>query len=187
MRLLIVDNYDSFTYNLFHYVNQFVDDVIVVKNDHVDLSQIRQFDKIILSPGPGLPSEHENLFKIIEYSLTKSVLGVCLGHQAIAEYFGARLLNLDKVNHGISTEISIVESDNMFNSIPKKINVGLYHSWIVDKEKLPRDLIITSVNEKGNIYSLKHSKLDIRGVQFHPESIMTENGLKMIENWIKLN
>lgn len=187
MRLLIVDNYDSFTYNLFHYVNQFVDDVIVVKNDHVDLSQIRQFDKIILSPGPGLPSEHENLFKIIEYSLTKSVLGVCLGHQAIAEYFGARLLNLDKVNHGISTEISIVESDNMFNSIPKKINVGLYHSWLVDKEKLPRDLIITSVNEKGNIYSLKHSKLDIRGVQFHPESIMTENGLKMIENWIKLN
>ena len=187
MRLLIVDNYDSFTYNLFHYVNQFVDDVIVVKNDHVDLSQIRQFDKIILSPGPGLPSEHENLFKIIEYSLTKSVLGVCLGHQAIAEYFGARLLNLDKVNHGISTEISIVESDNMFNSIPKKINVGLYHSWFVDKEKLPIDLIITSVNEKGNIYSLKHSKLDIRGVQFHPESIMTENGLKMIENWIKLN
>ncbi len=187
MRLLIVDNYDSFTYNLFHYVNQFVDDVIVVKNDHVDLSQIRQFDKIILSPGPGLPSEHENLFKIIEYSLTKSVLGVCLGHQAIAEYFGARLLNLDNVNHGISTEISIVEPDNMFNSIPKKINVGLYHSWIVNKEKLPRDLIITSVNEKGNIYSLKHSKLDIRGVQFHPESIMTENGLKMIENWIKLN
>tara|TARA_B100000900_G_scaffold240103_1_gene204105 strand:+ start:1227 stop:1790 length:564 start_codon:yes stop_codon:yes gene_type:complete len=187
MRLLIVDNYDSFTYNLFHYVNQFVDDVIVVKNDHVDLSQIRQFDKIILSPGPGLPSEHENLFKIIEYSLTKSVLGVCLGHQAIAEYFGARLLNLDNVNHGISTEISIVESDNMFNSIPKKINVGLYHSWFVDKEKLPRDLIITSVNEKGYIYSLKHSKLDIRGVQFHPESIMTENGLKMIENWIKLN
>ena len=187
MRLLIVDNYDSFTYNLFHYVNQFVDDVIVVKNDHVDLSQIRQFDKIILSPGPGLPSEHENLFKIIEYSLTKSVLGVCLGHQAIAEYFGARLLNLENVNHGISTEISIVESDNMFNSIPKKINVGLYHSWIVNKEKLPRDLIITSVNEKGNIYSLKHSKLDIRGVQFHPESIMTENGLKMIENWIKLN
>ena len=112
---------------------------------------------------------------------------VCLGHQAIAEYFGARLLNLDKVNHGISTEISIVESDNMFNSIPKKINVGLYHSWFVDKEKLPRDLVITSVNEKGNIYSLKHSKLDIRGVQFHPESIMTENGLKMIENWIKLN
>ena len=187
MRLLIVDNYDSFTYNLFHYVNQFVDDVIVLKNDQVDLSQIRQFDKIILSPGPGLPSEHENLFKIIEYSLTKSVLGVCLGHQAIAEYFGARLLNLDNVNHGISTEISIVEPDNMFNSIPKKINVGLYHSWIVDKEKLPRDLIITSVNEKGNIYSLKHSKLNIRGVQFHPESIMTENGLKMIENWIKLN
>ena len=99
MRLLIVDNYDSFTYNLFHYVNQFVDDVIVVKNDLVDLSQIRKFDKIILSPGPGLPSEHENLFKIIEYSLTKSVLGVCLGHQAIAEYFGARLLNLDNVNH----------------------------------------------------------------------------------------
>ena len=187
MRLLIVDNYDSFTYNLFHYVNQFVDDVIVVKNDQVDLSQIRQFDKIILSPGPGLPSEHENLFKIIEYSLTKSVLGVCLGHQAIAEYFGARLLNLENVNHGISTEISIVESDNMFNSIPQKINVGLYHSWFVDKEKLPSDLIITSVNEKGNIYSLKHSKLDIRGVQFHPESIMTENGLKMIENWIKLN
>ena len=184
MKLLIVDNYDSFTYNLYHYVNQFVNNVEVVKNDQVKLSKINNFDKIILSPGPGLPNEHENLFEIIDISKEKSLLGVCLGHQAIAEYFGANLLNLDLVNHGVSNEIIITENDYIFNSLPKKINVGLYHSWFVDKKNFPKELIVTSNNKAGNIYSFKHSKFDIRGVQFHPESIMTEYGLKIIENWV---
>ena len=184
MKLLIVDNYDSFTYNLYHYVNQFVNNVEVVKNDQVNLSKINNFDKIILSPGPGLPNEHENLFKIIDILKEKSLLGVCLGHQAIAEYFGANLLNLDLVNHGVSNEIIINENDYIFNSLPKKINVGLYHSWFVDKKNFPKELIVTSNNKAGNIYSFKHSKFDIRGVQFHPESIMTEYGLKIIENWV---
>tara|TARA_Y100000746_G_scaffold230574_1_gene242422 strand:- start:210 stop:773 length:564 start_codon:yes stop_codon:yes gene_type:complete len=187
VKLLIVDNYDSFTYNLYHYVNQFVSDVVVVKNDKVNLSQIENFDKIILSPGPGLPNEHENLFKIIDASKDKSLFGVCLGHQAIAEYFGANLLNLNVVNHGVSHEIILVDNDYIFNSLPKKFNVGLYHSWFVNRKKLPKELIITSENIEGNIYSFKHAKLDIRGVQFHPESIMTEYGLKIIENWITFN
>ena len=187
MKLLIVDNYDSFTYNLYHYVNQFVSDVVVVRNDEVKLSQIKSFDKIILSPGPGLPNEHKNLFKIIEASIDKSLLGVCLGHQAIAEYFGANLLNLDVVNHGVFNEISLVATDYIFNSLPIKFNVGLYHSWFVNRKELPKELIITSENKEGNIYSFKHAKLDVRGVQFHPESIMTEYGLKIIENWIKFN
>jgi anthranilate synthase component 2 len=187
VRLLIVDNYDSFTYNLYHYANQFIKDVEVKKNDEVDISKINDFDKIILSPGPGLPHEHKNLFKIIEASINKSLLGVCLGHQAIAEYFGASLTNLDYVNHGVSTEIKVVDFDCLFNNLPNKFNVGLYHSWFVSKKSFPKDLIITSENKLGNIYSFRHINYDIRGVQFHPESIMTENGLKMIENWIKFN
>ena len=187
MRLLIVDNYDSFTYNLYHYANQFIKDIEVKKNDEVDISKINDFDKIILSPGPGLPHEHKNLFKIIEASLKKSLLGVCLGHQAIAEYFGASLTNLDYVNHGVFTQIEVVGFDYLFNNLPNKLNVGIYHSWFVSKKSFPKELKITSENKLGNIYSFRHIHQDIRGVQFHPESIMTEHGLKMIENWIKFN
>jgi len=187
VKLLIVDNYDSFTYNLYHYVNQFISEVDVLKNDKVKISQIKNYDKIILSPGPGLPREHKNLFKIIDAAINKSLLGVCLGHQAIAEYFGADLLNLDMVNHGVSQEISLIEYDYIYNSLPDRFNVGLYHSWFIDRKNFPKDLIVTSENSKGNICSFKHACLDIKGVQFHPESILTDYGLKIIENWIKFN
>tara|TARA_B100000965_G_scaffold385889_1_gene387570 strand:- start:192 stop:752 length:561 start_codon:yes stop_codon:yes gene_type:complete len=185
MKLLIIDNYDSFTYNLYHYACQFCSSVQVLKNDEVKIEYLEYYDKIILSPGPGLPREHNNLFKIIDVSINKPLLGVCLGHQAIAEYFGATLLNLNNVNHGISCEICIKNKDYIFNSIPEKLNVGLYHSWFVDKNNFPDNLIITSENDKGDIYSFRHKKLDIRGFQFHPESIMTEYGLQMIKNWIE--
>ena len=185
MKVLIVDNYDSFTFNLYHYVKQFNSDVDVLKNDRVKLSDIKLYDKIILSPGPGLPSEHENIFKIIKKSIGKPLLGVCLGHQAIAEFFGAKLVNLSSVNHGVSSLISIINDDYIFNNLNKKINVGLYHSWVIDKNNFPACLEITSVNSDGFISSYKHADLDIRGVQFHPESILTEHGLKMIENWIR--
>ena len=185
MNLLIVDNYDSFTYNLYHYACQFANSVKVVRNDDVHLPELDEFDKIILSPGPGLPKEHKNLFNIIEASINKPLLGVCLGHQAIAEFFGASLLNLNIVNHGVSTEISVFNNDYIFNGLPEKFHVGLYHSWSVNKNNFPKDLIITSENNNGNIYSFKHKKLDVRGVQFHPESIMTTNGLKMIKNWVE--
>ena len=187
MKILIVDNYDSFTYNLYHYVKQFNRHVEVIKNDELNLSDINSFKKIILSPGPGLPKEHKNLKEIIHLSLNKSLLGVCLGHQAIYEYFGGTLSNLQDVNHGVSTKISILKNDYMFKDINKQINVGLYHSWVVNKDNLPECLEITSLNEDGFISSFKHKELNVRGVQFHPESILTDNGLKMIENWVRSN
>jgi anthranilate synthase component 2 len=187
LKILIVDNYDSFTYNLYHYVKQFNDSVEVIKNDELNLSDISLFEKIILSPGPGLPKEHKYLKEIIQLSLNKSLLGVCLGHQAIYEHFGGDLSNLEDVNHGVSTKISIIDNDYIFKDINKQINVGLYHSWVVNKDNLPRCLEITSINEDGFISSFKHKELDVRGVQFHPESILTDNGLKMIENWVRFN
>jgi anthranilate synthase component 2 len=185
VKVLIVDNYDSFTFNLYHYVMQFNSDVTVLKNDKVDLDSLEGFDKIILSPGPGLPYEHKNLNDIIKMTIHKPLLGVCLGHQAIAEYFGARLINLDDVNHGVTTEISIINEDYLFKNIPINTNVGLYHSWVVDRRDFPECFEITSVNKEGFISSFKHKELDFKGVQFHPESILTDCGLKMIENWIK--
>ena len=185
LKVLIVDNYDSFTFNLYHYVKQFTFDVSVLKNDEIKLSKLNKFDKIILSPGPGLPCEHKNLDNIIKASINKPMLGVCLGHQAIAQYFGAKLSNLSTVNHGISEPISIIKDDYFFNDVPKKIKVGLYHSWIVNTDNFPDCFEITSINNYGNISSYRHNDYDIRGVQFHPESILTEYGLKMIGNWIR--
>ena len=187
MKVLIVDNYDSFTFNLHHYIAQFTDYVDVIKNDNIRLKDIQLYDKIILSPGPGLPAEHENLKEILEnYSATKSILGVCLGYQAIAEFFGAKLLNLAKVKHGVSTTIAISGDKQLFLNIPSIINVGHYHSWIVKEECLPDCLEITSRSKEGFITSIQHYNLDVRGVQFHPESILTEYGLKIIQNWINI-
>ena len=185
MRILIVDNYDSFTHNLYHYVSQFEKNVEVVKNDRILLTEVEQYDKIILSPGPGLPYEHKNLKEIIEqFSSTKSILGVCLGHQAIAECFGAKLKNLENVLHGISSEILFIKEDRIFNQIPNQIKVGHYHSWVIDEETLPSCLEVTSKNEDGIIMSICHKEYDLKGLQFHPESILTEYGLLMIKNWI---
>lgn len=187
MKILVFDNYDSFTYNLVHYLEKVSDaEVEVFRNDKISLKEIDRFDKILLSPGPGIPTEAGILIELIKtYSISKSILGICLGQQAIAEAFGGSLINLENVFHGIATPIEIIKEDYIFNNIPKKLNVGRYHSWVVNKSDFPETLEITAVDESGQIMALKHRSLDVRGVQFHPESILTEHGLQLIENWVK--
>ena len=187
MKILVLDNYDSFTYNLLHYLEKVSDASIEVhRNDKISLKEIERFDKILLSPGPGIPSEAGILLDVIKtYASSKSILGVCLGQQAIAEAFGGSLNNLSVVFHGVATPMEIIGDDTLFRNIPKKLNVGRYHSWAVNKNDLPNDLEVTAVDEQGSIMALKHKTFDVRGVQFHPESVLTEHGLQMIENWIK--
>ncbi|MEE2700017.1 MAG: aminodeoxychorismate/anthranilate synthase component II [Bacteroidota bacterium] len=186
MRVLILDNYDSFTHNLYHYAEQFAHNIDVIKNDRIRLDEVSQYDKIILSPGPGLPDEHINLKSIINaLHSSKSILGVCLGHQAIAECFGAKLRNLEEVMHGVSTKVLLSNDELIYKNLPKKIKVGHYHSWVVDNKSLPVCFEITSKNEDDIIMSIRHKEFDLIGLQFHPESIMTEYGLQMIKNWIQ--
>lgn len=186
MKILLVDNYDSFTYNLAHIIEQFASELKVKRNNEISVEGILDFNKIIFSPGPGLPSEVKIMHQIIDrYKYTKSILGVCLGHQSIAEYFGAQLINMPEVNHGRKFETNIINQDYIFQDIPAIFSSGRYHSWVVNKENFPESLEITSVDSKTNqIMSLKHKELDIRGVQFHPESIMTELGNQIIQNWV---
>ncbi len=186
MKIFILDNYDSFTYNLVHIVEQYVDKVIVHRNNETNLNDIKNFDKIIFSPGPGLPSDVPMMNDIIDrYKETKAILGVCLGHQAIAEYFGASLINMPEVNHGREFETHIIKCDYFFEGIPNTFYSGRYHSWIVNKKSFPCDLEITSSDERNQVMSLRHKTFNLRGVQFHPESIMTKYGKQMLENWIK--
>lgn len=186
MRVLIVDNKDSFTYNLKHYLDQFAKNVDVLRGSEISIDAIEKYDKIILSPGPGLPEEHPILDKLLsKYFKTKSILGICLGQQAIAQFFDSSLENLEIVKHGITSEVTHFNNCILFKNIPKKIKVGHYHSWVVSKESLSKEFEITSENDEGIITSISHKKYDVKGVQFHPESILTEYGLKMIENWIK--
>jgi anthranilate synthase component 2 len=187
MKILLFDNYDSFTYNLLHLVEQFDGvEVEVFRNDEIKIDEVRRFDKIILSPGPGLPDEAGILKEVIkEYSSSKNILGVCLGMQAIGEVFGGKLFNLEKVQHGVANTTTVIdESEVLFKNIPSSFKTGRYHSWMVSKENLPDCFKITSIDEQGNIMSLKHKTFDVRGVQFHPESILTEFGKEMMENWI---
>lgn len=186
MKILVIDNYDSFTYNLVHYLEKVTDAAIeVYRNDKISLSEIDRFDKILLSPGPGIPSEAGILLDVIKkYAPTKSILGVCLGQQAIAEAFGGSISNLKDVFHGVATPVSILVEDALFKGIPKNLKVGRYHSWAVNKEDLPKDLEITAIDESGSIMGLRHRSYDLSGVQFHPESVLTEHGLQMIENWV---
>lgn len=187
--ILIFDNYDSFTYNLVYYVEKTVErKVDVFRNDEIPLDDIENYDKILLSPGPGIPVESGILLDLIRtYYKTKSILGVCLGHQAIAEAFGGTLLNLDTVYHGVATPVHILNPDEpLFLDIPSHINAGRYHSWIVERNSLPDCFTINSEDEQGQIMGIAHKEYDVRGVQFHPESILTEHGLKMIENWLKI-
>lgn len=186
-KILIFDNYDSFTYNLVHAVKSLgYNEVDVIRNDKIDLSAVAQYDKIILSPGPGLPEEAGLLIPLIRrYAKTKSILGVCLGHQAIGEVFGAKLKNIPFVFHGVQTPVHIVGQDYLFTGLPEEILVGRYHSWIVSTENFPTELEITVVDEAGDIMALKHSQLDVHGVQFHPESILTPEGIMMIQNFLK--
>jgi anthranilate synthase component 2 len=184
-KILVIDNYDSFTYNLVHYLEELDCEVIVKRNDQLTLEEVDAFEKIVLSPGPGIPDEAGLLKKIIaKYAATKSIFGVCLGQQAIAEVFGGSLINLDEVYHGIATKIKITKEDVLFNGMPNEIEVGRYHSWVVNPE-LPNVLEVTSVDENGQIMSLRHKTFDVRAVQFHPESVLTPHGKKMLENWIK--
>ena len=185
MKVLIVDNKDSFTYNLRHYVNQFTDDIDVLREDNIKLNDINNYDKIILSPGPGLPSEHPVLEKLLrDFYDKKPILGICLGQQAIAKFFNAELENLSTVKHGIISKVSHFNNCKLFKDIPNKFKIGHYHSWVVSKNNFPEELIITSENEEGIIASIKHKEYDITAVQFHPESILTEHGLQLIKNWV---
>lgn len=183
--ILVIDNYDSFTYNLVHYLEDLNCDVTVKRNDQLTLEDVEPFDKIVLSPGPGIPDEAGLLKAIIkEYAPTKSIFGVCLGMQAIGEVFGGKLINLDKVYHGVATKVSITEDDVLFNGLPKNLEVGRYHSWVVDP-KLPSVLKATSFDENGQVMSLRHIEYDVSGVQYHPESVLTPEGKKILENWLE--
>ncbi|MEL0644712.1 aminodeoxychorismate/anthranilate synthase component II [Olleya sp. Ti.3.14] len=186
MRVLVIDNYDSFTYNLVHYLEDLDCEVTVKRNDKLTLDQVEAFDKIVLSPGPGIPDEAGLLKAIIKtYAPTKSILGVCLGQQAIGEVFGGSLINLDNVYHGVSTNVDIVVDDEvLFKNMNKTIEVGRYHSWVVDPN-LPEVLEATSFDQNGQVMSLRHKFYDVRGVQYHPESVLTPNGKQILENWIK--
>ena len=187
MKIVIIDNYDSFTYNLSHLVKELGAEVTVVRNDRFRMEELEPYSKIILSPGPGIPSEAGLLLDVIRtYAGKKPILGVCLGHQAIGEVFGGRLENLSDVFHGVATEGTQLENDEMFFSLPRRITMGRYHSWVVSREGFPDCLEITAVSDEGQIMALKHKELNIRGIQFHPESVLTPDGKKMLQNWLFL-
>ena len=187
MKTVIIDNYDSFTYNLSHLVKELGAEVTVVRNDRFELSDLEAFDKIILSPGPGIPSEAGLLLDVIRtYAGRKPMLGVCLGHQAIGEAFGAKLENLSDVFHGVATPCHIVAADPVFEGIDRDITIGRYHSWVVSKEALPECLEVTAVSDEGQIMALRHRTMEVHGIQFHPESVLTPNGKTIIKNFIEL-
>lgn len=185
-KIVVIDNYDSFTYNLVHYLEDLNCAVTVFRNDEFYIDEIKNFDKILLSPGPGIPDEAGLLKEVIKtYAPTKSILGVCLGQQAIGEVFGGSLINLEKVYHGVATQVRIlVEDEKLFKGLNKQIEVGRYHSWVVNTTDFPEELEITSVDENGQIMSLRHKTYDVRGVQYHPESVLTPHGKKILENWL---
>ena len=187
MKLVVIDNYDSFTDNLVHLGKELGADVDVKRNDQFQLSELEPYDKIILSPGPGIPSEAGLLLDVIKtYAGRKPMLGVCLGHQAIGEVFGAKLENLSQVFHGVATPIKLLGNDPIFNGLPRRIVVGRYHSWVVSKDGFPDCLEITAESDDGEIMGLRHKDFDIRGIQFHPESVLTPEGKTIMRNWLNL-
>ena len=187
MKIVIIDNYDSFTYNLSHLVKELGADVTVLRNDQFTLPQLQPFDRIILSPGPGIPSEAGLLLDVIRtYAGHKPMLGVCLGHQAIGEVFGAQLVNLSEVFHGVATEGTQLGNDPIFAGLPRRITMERYHSWVVDKESLPDTLEITALSDEGQIMALRHRSYNIHGIQFHPESVLTPQGHDIVRNWMNL-
>lgn len=187
MKLLVLDNYDSFTYNLVHLIEKVSEIPFdVIRNNKISIEDVKTYDKILLSPGPGLPKDAGIMPELIKtYGASRSILGVCLGLQAIGEAYGGTLKNLDTVFHGIATPINIISEDVIFNNCPKSFTVGRYHSWVINNNQLPADMQITAIDEQGNIMALKHKTHDVRGVQFHPESILSEYGETMIQNWLK--
>ncbi|MCS4167490.1 Aminodeoxychorismate synthase component 2 [compost metagenome] len=185
-KIVVIDNYDSFTYNLVHLLQELDQEYVVWRNDKFKLEDIDAFDKILLSPGPGIPEEAGLLLDVIRtYAPHKSILGICLGQQAIAEVFGGTLFNMEKPLHGVATNITVVdESEKLFRDFPKDSKIGRYHSWAVNKDSLPASLKVTAIDENGIIMALTHTEYDVRGMQFHPESVLTTNGKKLIENWL---
>ena len=186
MKIVIIDNYDSFTYNLSHLIKEIGAEVTVIRNDQFTLNQLERFDKIVLSPGPGIPSEAGLLLDVIKtYKGRKPILGVCLGHQAIGEVFGGTLENLSDVFHGVATEGTQFSNDYIFDSLPKRITMGRYHSWVVSRENFPSCLEVTAVSDERQIMALKHKNYDIHGIQFHPESVLTPQGKTIVKNFIE--
>ncbi|WP_162426291.1 anthranilate synthase component II [Pontibacter pudoricolor] len=185
MDVLVIDNYDSFTYNLVHLLQELGAEVTVRRNDKTTLEEVDNYSKIMLSPGPGIPDEAGMLKEIIRtFGPTKSLFGVCLGHQAIGEVYGGKLFNSNEVWHGVATSVTIVcEDEKLFSNLPKQFNTGRYHSWLVQQE-LPDFLVPTAIDETSNIMALRHKEFDVRGVQFHPESVLTEHGREIIKNWL---
>ena len=187
MKILVFDNYDSFTYNLVQIIEQIVGEKVdVYRNDQIPLEDIEKYDKIILSPGPGIPEEAGILLEVIKkYAPTKSIFGVCLGQQAIAEAFGGSLINLSEIYHGVATEATQTKEHKIFNNLPENLEVGRYHSWAVNPDDFPAELEITSIDKNGMIMSLKHKIYDVHAVQYHPESILTPDGKQILENFLK--
>ncbi len=185
-KIIVIDNYDSFVYNLVHYLEALDCHVNVLRNDQFHIEDLENYDKILLSPGPGIPDEAGLLKEVIKaYGGKKPILGVCLGQQAIGEVYGGELTNLDQVFHGVATTIDVIKDDTiLFEGLDSKIEVGRYHSWVVARENFPPALEITAVDENGQVMALRHRELDIRGVQFHPESVLTPEGKAMIKNWV---
>lgn len=186
MKTVIIDNYDSFTYNLAHLVKELGAEVDVLRNDKFGLEELEKYDKIILSPGPGIPEEAGLLLEVIRtYAGRKPILGVCLGEQAIGQAFGGKLTNLSEVFHGIQTNVKIKNKDYIFSGLPTEIPVGRYHSWVVDTDGFPEELVITAISSEGQIMALKHREYDVHGIQFHPESVLTPDGKQIVGNWLK--
>lgn len=186
MEIAIIDNYDSFTYNLSHLLKELGATVTVLRNDQFRLEELEHFDKLLLSPGPGIPEEAGLLLDVIRhYSGKKPILGVCLGEQAIAEAFGGKLINLEEVYHGIQSRVRRIADERLFRSLPDEFPVGRYHSWVVSPEAFPDCLEVTAVSQEGHIMALRHRTLDVHGIQFHPESVLTTDGKTMIQNWLE--
>ena len=186
MKIVIIDNYDSFTYNLSHLVKEAGAEVTVLRNDRFELSDLAVYDKILLSPGPGIPEEAGLLLEVIRhYAGQKPILGICLGEQAIGEAMGGRLVNLKEVYHGVQTPVELTTADYLFEGLPSRIPVGRYHSWVVDRDSLPDCLEVTAVSEEGYIMALRHRTWDVRGIQFHPESVLTPSGKAILRNWLE--
>lgn len=186
MNICIIDNYDSFTYNLSHAIKSLGAEITVLRNDKFNIGDLEKFDKLVLSPGPGIPSEAGLLTEVVRhYADHKPILGVCLGEQAIGEVFGGKLVNLSEVYHGVQTPADIIANDYIFDNLPKEIKVGRYHSWVVSDEHFPAELEVTARSKEGYIMALRHKSFDVHGIQFHPESVLTPDGLTIIGNFLK--
>lgn len=187
MKLLVLDNYDSFTYNLVYILRELDFRPDVIRNNKLTVEEAGQYDKIMLSPGPGIPSEAGIMQDLVrEHGPTKSILGICLGHQGIGEVYGARLENLGDVLHGVAHRTTVTDpTESLFANIPAELTVGRYHSWTVVPDSVPADLRVTAIDDRGRVMALSHVRFDVKGLQFHPESILTQNGMDMIQNWLK--